>query len=341
MTKLKMARKSTGTFKLSAGELLDEYILSLEASNRRPKTMTWYVQILDRFFTFLESKGLLKPLDGIGREELRAYILHLQTSKRWPNKPPTGKDTGKLSPASIQGHVRAIKALWGWLAREGHIDENPLSKFPLPKVPQKMLHIMAPGQVEKLLATVDRHTVLGARNYLIILLLYDCGLRVSELIRIKLEELDIGSGLIRVMGKGQKERLVPVSGVTRKEIIRYLAHARPHVCEAESPYLFAMPDGEPISANGVEQFLRRLAGKAGLAGIRCYPHAFRHTFATQFLANGGNVFALKNIMGHSSLETTLKYTHLQPRDLQNQHAHFSPVRNLGIGKTKNIKGCGV
>jgi len=157
-------------------------------------------------------------------------------------------------------------------------------------------------------------------------------IRISELVNITMEDLDSRDEFIRVTGKGQKQRLVPISHLTRREIIRYVNRFRQQICADKSPYLFAAPDGRPISLNGVQQLLRRLGKQAGLNGIRCSPHTFRHTFATQFLTNGGDVFALKNIMGHASLHTTLKYTHLQPQDLQNQHAMFSPVTNLSLGR---------
>jgi integrase/recombinase XerC/integrase/recombinase XerD len=312
--------------------ILREYQVSLEASNRSPKTISWYMEILRRFVDFLDRSKLFRPVDELGREELKLYVLHLQNSRKWPGRLPATKDHGNLSAISIQGHVRALKAFWSWLNREGYIDRNPLSKYPLPKVPQKIPSVLSPQHVEQLLATLDKNTPMGARNYLIILLLYDGGVRISELVNIRLEDMDIRADSILVTGKGRKQRLVPISNLTRREIIRYLNRFRQQMCAIDSPYLFAMPDGRSLSVNAVQQFLRRLGEQAGLDGLRCSPHTFRHAFATQFLANGGDVFALKDIMGHASLQTTLRYTHLQPQDLEYQHARFSPVRNLSFGK---------
>jgi integrase/recombinase XerD len=138
---------------------------------------------------------------------------------------------------------------------------------------------------------------------------------------------------VRVTGKGQKIRFVPLSNPCRREIGRYVSIFRRQIAPVDSPYLFPQADGRPISVNGVQQFLRRLAAKAGLEGIRCSPHIFRHTFATQSIANGANVFVLKEIMGHSSLQTTMKYVHLQPEDIRIQHDKFSPLVNMVIRKT--------
>lgn len=205
--------KSSGTTipEQSLTRIVAEYRVSLVASNRSPKTISWYLEILHRFLDFLEGSKLLRPVNELGREELKLYVLHLQNCRRWPGRLPNGKDRGKLSAISIQGHVRAIKAFWSWLNREVYINENPLSKYPLPKAPQKVLSILSPQHIERLLDALDKKAAIGARNYLIILLLYDGGLRISELVNIRMDDLDSRDGFIRVTGKGQKQRLVPIS----------------------------------------------------------------------------------------------------------------------------------
>jgi len=122
----------------SLDDLMGNYSLSLKALNRSQRTIDWYLDILRKYFGFLSHSNMLKPVDQMGSQELQAYLLHLQERNRWPeNKYIESK--GKLSPFSIQGHARAIKAFWGWLFREGLIGENPLAKFPLPKVPPKII----------------------------------------------------------------------------------------------------------------------------------------------------------------------------------------------------------
>jgi len=315
---------------IPTSQLLDEYKFCLEAMNRSPKTISWYLAILEKYFAFQTSNQMLKPVQELGAAELRAYILHLRQTTRWANSPYIRKATGKLSPYSIQGEVRAIKAFWGYLEKEGYIDKNPLARFPLPKVPQKPVHILSSEQIMTLLSQTDRHTATGAKYYTILLILLDSGLRISELVHIMMKDLDLQHNCVRVLGKGSKLRTVPISNLTRKEINRFIISFRPQLYQVESPYLFPRSDGTPISINSVQQLLRRLARKIGLDGMRCSPHIFRHTFATQSIANGANVFVLKEIMGHSSLTTTMKYTHLQPHDLQVQHAKFSPVANLRL-----------
>ena len=312
--------------------MLDDYRLSLEALNRSPRTISWYLDILTRYFLFLESNGRLKPIHQLGTYELRAYLLHLRESTRWSGRDSIKKDAGKLSPYSILGHVRAVKAFWSWLNSEGYINQNVLTKFPLPKVPQNLMKILSVEEIKKLLVEIDRTTALGRKYYCILLVLLDAGVRISELISIRLQDIDSNYGLIQVLGKGQKQRIVPISRFTRREMVHYLSYYRLRLCPVDSPYLFPRATGEPISVNSVQQFLRRLAEKAGLDGVKCSPHVFRHTAATMSLTNGANVLTLKHMLGHASLATTQKYVHLQPKDLQNQHANFSPVANLDIGK---------
>lgn len=125
---------------LSVAGLLDQYRLYLEASNKSPKTISWYLDILRRFFNFLELNNLMEPVDELGKEALEAYIIHRKTTKRWLNNPHIKEENkGGLSPHSIQGDVRAIKVFWSWLLYQGYIENNALTKFPLPKVPKTMI----------------------------------------------------------------------------------------------------------------------------------------------------------------------------------------------------------
>lgn len=329
----KVDNGGTTVFLLLARGILEQYGQNLEALNRSPKTISWYMDILRRFFDFLELNGVTKPIHELGKEELRAYILHLQNARRWPNRPHNAKDLGKLSPPAIQGHVRAIRAFWGWLTNEGYLEKNPLARFPLPKAPQELPKTLTMEQLKKIIAEIDKSTPTGARQYCILLLLLDSGMRVSELVHIQLGDLDIEYGFIKVIGKGQKHRFVPISRDTKKQVLRYLNRSRPILYSIRSPYLFTTSEGYPISINSVQQFLRRLAKKAGLNGVRCSPHVVRHTFATRSVANGANAIVLREIMGHESLATTMKYTHLQPQDLQQHHSRFSPVTELLTNKS--------
>jgi len=315
-----------------AAELLGEYRLHLEASNRSRKTISWYLDILRRFFNFLELNNLMKPANEISKEDLQAYIIHRKTAKRWPNNTHIKEENkGGLSPHSIQGDVRAIKAFWGWLLYQGHIENDALAKFPLPKVPKNVIKTLTIEQIRLLLKTINKNNPASARNYCILLLLVDNGMRISEATGIRIADLDLAKCWVKITGKGEKERVVPFYHLTRKELLSYIKYYRSDLCKLDSPYLFPASDGHHVSINTMQQAIKRLAEKAGLQDIRCHPHIFRHTFATMFLTNGGNAMVLKDMMGHESVQTTQKYIHFQPEDLQKQHRKYSPVEDL-LGK---------
>ena len=312
----------------SVAELLVRYQLDLQAANRSQKTINWYLYILNHYFDFLESNSLLKPVSELGRKELREYVRFLQHTRRWLNNPHIKDQSKGLSPYSIQGHVRAIKTFWTWLANEGIIESNLLAKFPLPKVPQYVIRTLTPRQISQLLSAIEKSTALGYKYYCIILLLVDAGIRISELINIKVNDVDIQGGFVTILGKGQKQRVVPISRITRKEILRYRDRFGKGNGAIGSLYLFTDKYGGPVTANSIQQYLRRLAKKADLGDIRVTPHIFRHTVATHAATQGTNAFILKEIMGHSSMQTTMRDIHPQPTDLKAQHNIFSMVNEL-------------
>jgi len=314
---------------LSVAELLGHYRLHLEASNKSQKTVKWYLDILYRFFDFLELNNLMKTVDELNKEALEAYIIHRKTAKRWANNLHIKEENkGGLSPYSIQGDVRAIKAFWSWLLYQGYMENNALAKFPLPKVPKTIIKTLTIEQIRLLLKTIDKNSPVGARNYCILMLLIDSGMRISEVTGIQIADLKLSKCLVKIIGKGQKERVIPFSHFTSKELLRYIKYYRSDLCKLESPYLFPVSHGHHVRVNSIQQAIKRLAKKAELYDIKCHPHIFRHTFATMFLAKGGNAVVLKDIMGHESIQTTQKYVHLLPEDLQRQHWQYSPVGDL-------------
>ena len=214
------------SFDTSIKNLLTQYRLSLEAANRSPKTISSYFPILRRFSDFLKEKGKSTKVNEIGRDEVRAYIRHLQGTERWANKPRNGKDRGNMSPYSVQVHVRVVKAFFGWLADDGIIERNPLANFPLPKVPQYVIRTLTLEQINQLLSAIDKTTSLGFKYYCIILLLVDTGMRISELVNIKINDLDIQQGYITIIGKGQKQRIVPITIRTKRALINYMERFR-------------------------------------------------------------------------------------------------------------------
>lgn len=313
---------------ISLDSLLIQYRLSLEAANGSPKTFQGYSDILRRFFGFLKKKGHINSVSDIGREEVRVYIRSLQNAKRWPNRPQNSEDRGKLSPVTVQDHVRAIKAFWSWLFDNGYIKKNILVKYPLPKAPKIIIKTLTIDQIKLFLKAIDKSSSVGARNYCIVLLMIDNGMRISEVVSIQISDIDLSRCRVKIIGKGKKERIVPFTKITRKELLKYKGNNRNNLCKLDSPYLFPGSDGDHVSIKSIQQSISRLSRKIGLDGIKYHPHIFRHTFATLFLTNGGQLTTLKEIMGHEDIQTTQKYVHFLPEDLQKQHWNYSPVEDL-------------
>jgi integrase/recombinase XerD len=253
--------------------------------------------------------------------------LHLKVKDRWAGNPSI-KSGGRLSPFTVFAYVRDIKVFWNWLLSEGYIEKNPLVSFPLPKVPKLIMPTLNHDQIKKLLKAIDRGTSSGSMYYSMIIVFLDTGIRLSELLNIKLADINFDGKYIRIRGKGQKERFVPMTGITRKFIVDYMNDHRFKMCRTESDYLYPNSSGEAISSNTVEQYFRRLAINCGLDGIKFSPHVLRHTFATHSVANGANIEVLRNILGHESIQTTARYTHINQEDIQKQHSGFSPLNTL-------------
>ncbi len=328
MTKIKSNQNTPIFPQYSLEELTNDYYLDLEAANRSSKTISAYTYTLNRLISFLKSQKLMKPVDKLGAKEITVFIRDLQNSKKWPNRLQYRKDYGRLSPFTVQRYVRDVKAFWGWLYNQGYVETNPMVKYPLPKIPKKVIKTLTIEQIKLFLKAREKHTSIGARNYCITLLMIDNGMRISEVVAIEIVGLNLSKCRVKITGKGQKERIVPFTKIIRKELLKYMEHHRNNLCKLDSPYLFPGIDGDYVSIKSIQQAISRLSKKVGLDGIKYYPHIFRHSFATLFLSKGGQLTALKDIMGHESIQTTQKYVHFLPEDLQKQHWNYSPIEDL-------------
>ena len=157
----------------------------------------------------------------------------------------------------------------------------------------------------------------------------DSGIRISELVGIELGDVNLAEGCIKIRrAKGNRERIVPIGSLVQKSLWKYLNHHRPQPLTEKISRLFLSDDGLPLTKSGVQQMLRRKGKRAGIIGVRCSPHTFRHTFAKNYLLNGGDIFSLQKILGHSSLASVRTYLNLFAVDIKRQHQRFSPVDNM-------------
>ncbi|MGD9118534.1 MAG: tyrosine-type recombinase/integrase [Dehalococcoidia bacterium] len=313
---------------LELGNLIQGFKLSCQTEGLSPKTTEWYTSFLLRFLGFLDQNELPAQLNHIEKIHIRQFILYLQQEARTPYK------TKPLSGATVQGYVRALKAFFAWAEREEYIPTNVMTKIPIPKAEIRVINTFSETQVQSLFNLCLSSNGNSIRNTLILLLLLDCGLRVSELTGIQLDDINLEEGIIKIRkAKGNKERYVPVGNIAQKFLWKYINTSRPKPLTPHITNLLLNDKGLPLTKNGVQQMLRRYSKKAGIKGTRCSPHTCRHTFARNYLMNGGDIFSLQKILGHSSLASVRIYLNLFSADIKKQHRQFSPVDNMAGNKS--------
>lgn len=294
--------------------VIEEYLQYHDGLNHSPKTIRWYSDILSALNVFLRSEARLGDLTV---RRLRAYQSHLR-ARRKPNGEP-------LSDETLHDHVRGIKAFLSWLHREGYADEDLARRIDLPKVGKKDLEVLT----EKELAQLFQHLPLsddqGCRNGAIVSLMVDCGLRLMEVTQLNINDVELGDGLVRVLGKGRRQEQVPFGAFTGKLLRRYVQHFRPHIANGTDA-LFVNQYGERLGVEGIKSMFQRLAERSGVD--RLHPHLLRHTAATRLLANGCDLHTVQRILRHRNVATTTLYLHLLNSDVQEKMRTFSPLDRL-------------
>jgi len=303
--------------------LIEGFKLSCQTEGKSPKTVEWYTSFLERFRRFLESNGFPTPIDSITKSHIRAFIRYLQEEARTP------RSEKPLSQLTVQGYVRTLKAFFSWATREEYLETNPMPNIPVPKAVTKIINTLSQEQIATLFNVCRNRDSLGCRNLTVILLLLDSGMRVSELVNIDVDDVNLTEGHLKIRrAKGNKERLVPIGSLVQKMLWKYLHCYRPRPLTDKVTRLFLSDSGLSLTKSGIQQMLRRLGKQASISGVRCSPHTFRHTFAKNYLLNGGDIFSLQKILGHSSLASVRSYLNLFATDIKKQHQRFSPVDNL-------------
>jgi len=303
--------------------LIQGFKLCCQTEGKSPKTIDWYTTFLYRFLAFLQFSNYPTDAAQINKDVIRAFILYLQVEAKTPrSKKP-------LSSATVQGYVRTLRVFFSWAVREEYLPDSPTAKIPVPKATQKVINTFTHEQIGKLAEACYKSNGNSYRNLTILLLLLDSGIRVSELVNINHEDINLAEGWIKIkVGKGGKERIVPVGSVVQKSLWKYINHFRPQPLTQKVTRLFLSEYGLPLTRSGIQQMLRRCGKRAGISGVRCSPHTFRHTFAKSYLINGGDIFSLQKILGHSSLASVRTYLNLFGTDIKKQHQKYSPADNL-------------
>jgi integrase/recombinase XerD len=273
-----------------------------------PLTLESYASDLQNFREFLHQLGRT-AWEEVTLADLQNYLAELE-------------ERG-LAATSRARHLSALRQFFRFLQQEEKLAANPVELLDSPRLPMKLPKVLGEKEVEALLAAADTSTPLGLRDAALLEVLYATGLRVSELVSLTLKQVDLRRGVVRPLGKGQKERLVPMVPQAVEKLRLYLAEGRPRLLkERDSPYIFLNSKGGRLTRQGFWKILRAYARKANVRHLS--PHVLRHSFATHLLSRGANLRVLQLLLGHADLATTQIYTHLEAERLKATHRKAHP-----------------
>jgi integrase/recombinase XerD len=302
-------------------EALRDFLAEARARALSPETLTWYSRYLGEFAAYLSGYHEVRTTADIAPAHVRGFQSWLVADRRtFPHskRPDSGQT---LAATSCHMFFRAARAFLRWLTKEGLADPALPAVLVAPRIRPKTITPLTAGQVALLLKQPDRRTWTGKRDALIMLLLVDTGLRIGELLRLKLPDVELARQTLQVKGKNA-DRVVPFGNRVRRELSAYL---RTRSKAQSHDALFVSEFGRPLSRNRAAALVSSY-GKA--VGIRVHPHLLRHTAAIMLLRNGANVFAVQNILGHATLHMTRRYIALAESDITAAHRQASPADHL-------------
>ena len=268
--------------------------LALSTARLAPRTVDAYRRDLAHFSAWLGAS----PADA-SPEQLASYLAQLRADG--------------LAATTIARRVAALRSFFRHQVLLGARPDNPASELELPRRRRALPKTLSPGEVERLIDAAAGTTPRSLRDRALVELLYGAGLRVSEAVGLERGAVDLEGRLVRTIGKGSKERVVPIGREAVEALRRYLARGRPYLDKRHRPEVFLNAQGGALTRAGAFLILRRLAGAAGLEPERVHPHLLRHSFATHLLEGGADLRSVQEMLGHADLATTELYTHVSDR----------------------------
>ncbi|HYY02971.1 MAG TPA: tyrosine recombinase [Gaiellaceae bacterium] len=268
--------------------------LALLAARRAPRTVEAYRRDLSAFGDWLGG-----PIGRATPDDLERYLAELRADG--------------LAASTVARRIAALRSFFRHQTLLGSRADNPAAELDLPRRQRKLPRTLSPGEAERLIEAAAGTTPRALRDRALVELLYGGGLRVGEAVGLGKTDVDLDRRLVRAVGKGGKERVVPIGRAAVDALRRYLSRGRPFLDTRRRPELFLNARGGGLTRAGVFLILRRLAGKAGLDPERVHPHLLRHSFATHLLEGGADLRSVQEMLGHADLATTELYTHVSDR----------------------------
>lgn len=284
---------------------IEAFLAELQNKNFSPLTVRAYRTALGEFAQFCTARKLSKE-DALSPAQLRTFLANVQLSDPKRN--------------TVLRKIATLRSFVGYLLRKGYLTKNPFKLLPSPKKEKLLPKFLSESETDRLIDTAAHSKHFALRNVALFELMYSSGLRRSEVTGLKVRDVDFFNGLVKVLGKGRKERLVPVTQTALQSLKDYLA-TRKNLQPGEA--LFLNKNGTPLTGDGLAYLFKNTAISSNLAR-RVTPHSLRHTFATHLLGHGCDLRSLQEMLGHQSLSTTQVYTHVSLEQLKNVYNQAHP-----------------
>ena len=300
------------------------FLLSCRVDGLSPATLQNYKYQLGKFVRFCNSlvrtSGAIAPPDAqekvgvatpIEAHQIRLFLLNLRETN---------------CPTSVGDYYKSMRRFFNWLVDEGLIEKSPMQNIKPPRREDKLIRPFSQQDLDNLLMLTSSNRFLDLRNRAIILVFLDTGLRLSELAKVEISDINFERELIKVMGKGARERVVGIGKTTQKALLRYLLMRRDnHSC------LWVTEEGKPLTVAGMQIAIKKLCYRAEIKDAKCGPHTFRHTFGTRAMLNGASEREVQLLLGHSTDRMTKHYTAtITSENVVGRHGQFSPVDKMRI-----------
>ena len=289
-----------------------DYMTMLKVErNLARNSLESYERDLNQYHDFLRKELKLKSILDVTLGHIRSYIRNMNNKG--------------LAANSVKRAVSSIRTYHNFLSAEGHMQDNPAQLLDTPKVPQKLPNILTVQEVDAILSVIPKKAPMAQRDLAIFEMMYSCGLRVTELCDFKTTDILWDSEMIRVSGKGDKQRFVPIGPIARANLINYLNHERPMLADKNPNVaeVFLSRNGRKLTRMMIWILLKKWSEAAGVQK-EVSPHTLRHSFATHLLEGGADLRSVQEMLGHSDIATTQIYTHLDKAHLKEVHRTFHP-----------------